>query len=79
MTRPAVERPLDTGQLGAFGTDVWWREPADPSDTLLAHPRVYAAPHMGGNSVEALDRTVALIEANLARLERGEPVRDIVN
>jgi D-3-phosphoglycerate dehydrogenase len=46
VDRGAVEAALTAGQLGAFGADVWWDEPARPDDELIRSPRVLVTPHI---------------------------------
>ncbi len=64
VDRTAVEAFLTTGRLGAFGTDVWWEEPAQAGDELIRHPRVLVTPHiawLSPGSVVRLRREAAVI------------------
>lgn len=78
VERVALERTLADGRLAAYGTDVWWDEPADPADPLLADPRVYLTPHIGAETREAIDRMSSAVRANVDRLLRGEPLANAV-
>ena len=78
IDRPALVAALADGRLGGVGLDVHWEEPADPADPLYADPRVLALPHVGGSTVEAFTRITDVIVDNLARLTRGEPLRNRV-
>ena len=49
----ALLRALDSGQIGGAGLDVFEREPPDPEDRLLHHPRTLVSPHAAYYSVEA--------------------------
>lgn len=67
----AVLAALESGALGGFATDVYAEEP--PRDLrLVRHPRVIAAPHAGGFTVESVDRAIGQAVANiLAELSKA--------
>jgi len=75
IDRAALAAALAEGRLGGVGLDVHWNEPADPADPIYADPRVVALPHIGGSTIEALDRIADVVVDNLRRLSRGEPLR----
>lgn len=56
---------LASGQVGAYGTDVWYSDPPDPASPLLSAPNVLMAPHIGASSKENLlrigDEVVAIL------------------
>lgn len=56
VDRAGVADALETGKLGAAAFDVWWQEPADPADPLLADPRVLVTPHIAWLSPGSLRR-----------------------
>jgi D-3-phosphoglycerate dehydrogenase / 2-oxoglutarate reductase len=56
VDRAALEAALASGQLAGAGLDVWWTEPADPADPLLADPRVLVTPHVAWMSTGSVDR-----------------------
>ena len=65
--------------------DVWWQYPdaANPNrrgSTLPFHelPNVLMTPHSSQWTEQMMDRRWDMIVANLGRLKRGEPLRDIV-
>ena len=60
----AMLAALDSGQVGAYATDVFETEPPAPS-ALLAHPRVILTSHIGGFTVESVDRTTKRAVDNL--------------
>ena len=74
IDRAALEAALAIGRLGGVGLDVWWDEPADPADPLLADPRVLVTPHVAGSTEEAFSRIAEIVVGNLERLVRGEPL-----
>ncbi len=48
---------LDEGKLGAAGLDVFETEPPSQELKLIQHPNVTLSPHIGGTTVEALNKT----------------------
>ena len=79
IDRPALETALAENRIGGFGTDVFWQEPNDPDDPLLRDERVFATPHSGGKSVEAIRGCVNEVHANVMRLMKGEPLHNVAN
>lgn len=57
---------LASGHVAAYGTDVWYSDPPDPSSPLLSAPNVLMAPHIGASSRENLlrigDEVVAILK-----------------
>lgn len=57
---------LASGHVAAYGTDVWYSDPPDPSSPLLSAPNVLMAPHIGASSKENLlrigDEVVAILK-----------------
>jgi len=49
----ALMEALASGKLRYYYTDVFLKEPPDPGDPLVAHPRVLVTPHLGGSTEEA--------------------------
>lgn len=79
IDRPALEAALAADQIAGFGTDVFWQEPNDPDDPLLKDERVFATPHSGGKSVEAILGGTREVHANVMRLVNGEPLLNVGN
>ena len=48
---------LECGHLSAAGLDVFKQEPMPLDNRLLLAPRLIVSPHIGGSSVQALERT----------------------
>jgi phosphoglycerate dehydrogenase-like enzyme len=75
----ALLAALDSGQVGAAGLDVFVREPADPDDPLVRHPRVLATPHVGWLTGLMFDRTAQVFAQSILRWADGGPPRWAVN
>lgn len=78
LDKQALHDALVSGQVGGAGVDVWWQEPADPADPLLALPQVVLTPHIAGDTMEVETRLAELTAANVRSLARGEPLRYVV-
>ncbi|PKU25322.1 2-hydroxyacid dehydrogenase [Telmatospirillum siberiense] len=70
---PAFLTALESGHLGGAGLDVYWKEPIDPADPLLAFPNVIATPHVGGVTEQSYAAIMETVAGNIERLRRGEP------
>ena len=79
VDRGALEAALAGGGIGGYAADVYWTEPADPADPLLRDERVIVTPHMGGKSIESIQRCVAAVRENIERVARGELPVNVVN
>ncbi|MFV0334913.1 MAG: NAD(P)-dependent oxidoreductase [Tropicimonas sp.] len=58
---------LDSGQVGAYATDVFHREPPAPSP-LLQHEKTILTSHVGGLTRESVERVTALTVGNLLKV-----------
>ncbi len=62
----AMADALAAGKVRAYGTDVWYSDPPDPSSPLLSAPNVLMTPHIGASSKENLlrigDEVVKILE-----------------
>jgi phosphoglycerate dehydrogenase-like enzyme len=56
VDRDALAGALRERRIRGAGLDVYWEEPPDPNDPLLAMDNVVATPHIGGTSEEAMAR-----------------------
>ena len=63
----ALLAALDTGQVGGLATDVYRREPPEPSP-LTTHERVILTPHAGGFTEESVERATRVAVENLLRV-----------
>jgi phosphoglycerate dehydrogenase-like enzyme len=67
---------LANGHLAAAGLDVFAIEPAPLDHPLLKLPNVVCAPHLAWLTQETLQRSIDAALDNVARLARGEPLRN---
>lgn len=74
----ALVAALSSGLLAGAGLDVFWQEPVDPADPVLAES-VTATPHVGGVTTQAYRATAQRFAANVERLRRGEPLENRVS
>jgi phosphoglycerate dehydrogenase-like enzyme len=52
---------------------VFWDEPIDPGDPLLALPNVVATPHTAAVTDRSFEGIVSVVVENIERARRGEP------
>jgi phosphoglycerate dehydrogenase-like enzyme len=69
----ALLAALRDGTIAGAGLEVFWQEPVDPADPLLAE-NVTVTPHTGGSTSHSNLKIVEGVVANIERLRRGEPV-----
>jgi phosphoglycerate dehydrogenase-like enzyme len=73
VDRAALMAALREQRLAGAGLDVFWDEPTDPDDPLLALPNVIATPHVANMTVETIE-TIARVSAdNIRRVQAGLP------
>lgn len=68
---------LDDGTLSGATLDVFPHEPLPPESSLWAHPKATITPHNAGDILP--DILVAEVMAQVARLDRGEPLLNVVD
>jgi len=69
----ALHAALRERRIAGAGLDVYWDEPVDPADPILAL-NVVATPHIGGVTTLAYRAMGDAVVANVERLRRGDPV-----
>jgi phosphoglycerate dehydrogenase-like enzyme len=71
VDRAALVRALGAGRLGGFGLDIFYEEPGDTDDPLLAFSNVIITPHLGGsprfNALSDFEEMLLGISMALAR------------
>jgi len=75
----ALVEALRSGRLAGAAFDVFDEEPLPASSPLWEAPNLWITPHMAGGFPEILDETTRLFAENVARLERGEPIRNAID
>jgi len=80
VDRAALLAALGERRLAGAGLDVYWNEPIDPNDSLLALPNVIATPHIANMTLETIE-TIARVSAdNIRRVQAGlPPMHQILN
>lgn len=71
VDRAALADALAAKTIAGAGLDVYWDEPPDPADPLLAMESVVATPHVGGVTHEALDRIATRVAGILKEILLG--------
>jgi D-3-phosphoglycerate dehydrogenase / 2-oxoglutarate reductase len=75
----ALLAALDAGHLGGCALDVGRAPDQMPAPALARHPRVLAAPHIGGLTLAAIEHQALETVEQLTRLLAGEMPRGAVN
>jgi phosphoglycerate dehydrogenase-like enzyme len=79
VDRAALLAALREQRLAGAGLDVFWNEPPDPDDPLLALPNVIATPHVANMTLETIE-TIARVSAdNIRRVQAGLPPLHQIN
>jgi phosphoglycerate dehydrogenase-like enzyme len=73
VEREALLAALREQRLAGVGLDVYWREPIDPNDPLLALPNVIATPHVANMTHETIETIARVSTDNIRRVQAGLP------
>ena len=69
----ALLAALREQRLAGAGLDVFWNEPPDPDDPLLAMPNVIATPHVANMTLETIETMARVSADNIRRVRAGLP------
>jgi phosphoglycerate dehydrogenase-like enzyme len=73
VDRAALLAALREQRLAGAGLDVFWDEPIDPDDSLLALPNVIATPHVANMTLETIETIARVAADNIRRVQAGLP------
>jgi len=73
IDKAALYDALTSGHLAGAGLDVFWVEPIDPDDALLALPNVIATPHIAAPTHETEQLSAQVVAENIRRVASGKP------
>jgi len=74
----ALQSALIERRIAGAALDVYWAEPIDPNDPLVALPSVIATPHVAGVTEQSYAEIARAVASNVEHLRRGEPVEHAV-
>ncbi|ALM83535.1 hydroxyacid dehydrogenase [Bordetella sp. N] len=75
----ALAAALRSGHLSGAGVDVFSKEPPPPEHPLLGLAQVVLAPHAGGSTEEALQRTATAVAGQVLKVLEGARPDHLVN
>jgi phosphoglycerate dehydrogenase-like enzyme len=75
----ALAEALRDGRIGAAAFDVFEEEPLPETSPLWDAPNLLVTPHLAGLNRDYMSRLGSVFFDNIARLERGEPLRTVVD
>jgi phosphoglycerate dehydrogenase-like enzyme len=73
VDQTALLEALRERRLAGAGLDVFWDEPTDPENPLLAMPNVIATPHVAGVTFNAMEAIAQVAADNIRRVRAGLP------
>ena len=68
---------LDSGQLAGAALDVFQTEPLPAEHPFWTHPKIVVTPHTSARTLR--EDTIAQIAGKIEAVERGEPIRGVVD
>ncbi len=74
----AVTEALEEGYLGGYATDVLSQEPPSEDNPLLTAPNCFITPHIAWATIEARQRLLDIVVANIIAFQQGEPQNRVV-
>lgn len=79
IDQPALVKALHEEKLRGAALDVTDPEPLPADDPLWKAPNVTITPHVSGNSVAYVDRSIQVLEVNLDNLLNGKPLINTID
>lgn len=73
VDRTSLFEVLSKRRIGGAAFDVFWQEPADPSDPLLQLENFVLTPHIAGWTVESANSAAEVMTRNIELVAAGEP------
>lgn len=77
VDRAALQSALERRAIAGAASDVFWNEPADPGDPLLALDNFLLTPHVAGFTDNSIAHIATEVALNIARLRNGEPLANL--
>lgn len=75
----ALRDALKNGTIAGAGLDVFSMEPVDSDNEFLELDNVTVMPHMGGNTIDTLERQTRIIVDNVLAFAMGEKLMNVLN
>ncbi len=75
----ASSNALERGALGGAGLDVFEKEPPNPGDPLVQHPKCVTTPHLGASTAEAQANVAIAIAHQVIEALTGGEIRNAIN
>lgn len=72
VDKAALLEALKSGHLSGAGLDVFWEEPADPADPLLAMTNVFLTPHVAGATHDVKTKVASVAAENIKLVMAGK-------
>jgi D-3-phosphoglycerate dehydrogenase len=79
VNKDALFTALSAQRIAGAAFDVFWREPPDLEDKILALENFILTPHIAGWTSEAIETITRIISINIERMSRGDPPLTVVN
>ncbi len=79
IDKAALLQALKQKWIAGVALDVYWEEPADPTDPLFQFDNVIAMPHIAGSSEESQERMAQIVVENIFRVADGKKPLNLQN
>jgi autoinducer 2 (AI-2) kinase len=75
----ALLEALKSGAIAGAGLDVFSMEPVDSDNIFLGLDNVVVTPHMGGNTIETVERQSTIIASDIVAFLKGKKPKYVLN